>query len=165
MSSEPKVVLRAPVPRDLEDWFLFQLDQEANEMAAFTSENPQDRKAYIDSWTEKLERPTVFMRTILAKDQVVGSVGSFDMFGQRELTYWIGREFWGRGYATQSLHFFLGLEKTRPIFARAASHNKGSCRVLEKCGFESIREEVGFSQFLQRDVKEQVYELSAPVSL
>ncbi|MFN8426694.1 MAG: GNAT family N-acetyltransferase [Anaerolineales bacterium] len=29
-----------------------------------------------------------------------GSIGSWDMEGKREVGYWIGKEFWGKGIAT-----------------------------------------------------------------
>jgi RimJ/RimL family protein N-acetyltransferase len=49
--------------------------------------------------------------------------------------YWLGREFWGQGIATQALALFLKEERTRPLVAHVAQHNIGSRRVLEKCGF------------------------------
>src|SRR6266850_2084211 len=48
---------------------------------------------------------------------------SFDLEGRREVTYWIGREDWGRGIATRGLQEFLQLEATRPLYAGAASDN------------------------------------------
>jgi hypothetical protein len=53
----------------------------------------------------------------------------------REVGYWLGREFWGQGIATQALALFLEEEPTRPLVAHVAKHNIGSRRVLEKCGF------------------------------
>ncbi len=51
-----------------------------------------------------------------------------------EVTYWLGREFWGRGLATQALQRMLHLVVARPLFASAATDNLGSMRVLQKCG-------------------------------
>jgi RimJ/RimL family protein N-acetyltransferase len=65
----------------------------------------------------------------------VGHIASFDLEGHREVTYWIGREDWGRGIATRALQEFLLLEATRPLYARPASDNAASIRVLTKCGF------------------------------
>jgi RimJ/RimL family protein N-acetyltransferase len=64
-----------------------------------------------------------------------------EMEGEREVGYWLGREFWGRGIATEALSQFLGVVKTRPLFAHVAKHNHGSRRVLEKCGFKVIGED------------------------
>ncbi len=63
-----------------------------------------------------------------------------------EVTYWLGREFWGRGLATQALKRLLQLVATRPILARSAQDNPGSIRVLQKCGFKIVGEDQGFAQ-------------------
>jgi RimJ/RimL family protein N-acetyltransferase len=58
------------------------------------------------------------------------------MDGQREVGYWVGRDFWGRGLATKALKIFLEIEETRPLYGVVAVHNIASQRVLEKCGFK-----------------------------
>jgi hypothetical protein len=70
----------------------------------------------------------------------VGHIASFDLEGHREVTYWIGREDWGRGLATRALQEFMQVEATRPLYARAASDNAASIRVLTKCGFRIVGE-------------------------
>lgn len=67
--------------------------------------------------------------------QVAGNVVCWETLGVREVGYWIGRAFWGRGIATKALALFLTEMTTRPVFAYVAAHNVGSIRVLEKCGF------------------------------
>jgi RimJ/RimL family protein N-acetyltransferase len=52
--------------------------------------------------------------------------------------YWIGREFWGRGLATQALAELAGLVDARPLHAHVVKHNVASIRVLEKCGFAAV---------------------------
>ena len=47
-----------------------------------------------------------------------------------------------RGIATQVLALFLECVTERPVYAYVAKHNIGSLRVLEKCGFKLIEEEV-----------------------
>ena len=78
---------------------------------------------------------TVMTKIVLVDGQVAGDIVSFVRLGQREVGYWIGRDHWGKGVATQALSAFLRLDDTRPLFARVASHNAPSIRVLEKCGF------------------------------
>ena len=63
------------------------------------------------------------------------------MESHREVGYWIGREFWGKGIATQALTQYLEVEKIRPLSAHVAKHNVGSKRVLEKNGFKVIGED------------------------
>ena len=68
-------------------------------------------------------------------DCVAGNVGCWTQNGQRLVGYWIGKEHWGKGVATQMLSLLLRLVADRPSYAYVARHNVASIRVLEKCGF------------------------------
>jgi RimJ/RimL family protein N-acetyltransferase len=73
---------------------------------------------------------------------VAGNVVSFEQDGEREVGYWIGREYWGKGVATEALSQFLDhVEVRRPLYAGVAKHNVASIRVLEKCGFTIVGKE------------------------
>jgi RimJ/RimL family protein N-acetyltransferase len=80
---------------------------------------------------------------------------------QREVTYWIGRQDWGRGIATPALQEFLQLEDTRPLDARAASDNAAAIRVLTKCGFLIVGEGRGFAHGRNEETDEVVLRLDA----
>jgi RimJ/RimL family protein N-acetyltransferase len=82
------------------------------------------------------------------------------MGGDREITYGIARQFWGRGLATEALRAFLALDTERPLRARAAKDNIGSLRVLAKCGFEVTGEEIGFANARGQEIEEVVLRLS-----
>lgn len=87
--------------------------------------------------------------------KVAGSVSSYvDEDEHVEVTYWIGKPYWGKGIATGALSAFLEHQKGRPLYARAAKDNVGSLRVLEKCGFTRIGEGSGFSQARGEEVEE-----------
>ena len=64
---------------------------------------------------------------------------------EAEISYWIGAEFWGMGYAPEAVNdiirykFISGAFKT--IWACYIEGNNRSKRVLEKCGFEYARTE------------------------
>ena len=77
------------------------------------------------------------------------------------MSYWIGREFWGKGIATKALAVFLSAVKARPLYARAAKDNIASLRVLEKCGFAITGYERGFANARGEEVEEVVLELRA----
>jgi len=54
--------------------------------------------------------------------------------------YFIGEPYWGNGYATSAVkqackYVFENSDIIR-IFAEMFAHNVGSCRVLEKAGFQ-----------------------------
>jgi RimJ/RimL family protein N-acetyltransferase len=92
----------------------------------------------------------------------VGHIASFDLDGQREVTYWIGRQDWGKGIATRALQQFLTtIEVARPLYARAASDNTGSIRVLEKCGFTRVGAGRAFAHGRGEETEEVVLRLDA----
>ena len=93
-------------------------------------------------WAKILGDEAIIKRTILFDGHVAGNIVSFEQSGEREVGYWIGKRFWGKGVATEALSEFLGYMKVRPLYARVAKHNIASIRVLEKCGFMVSGEEV-----------------------
>lgn len=134
----PAILLRAVVETDLPILYEQQLDPEAAAMAAFPS---RDEEAFYAHSRRIMADPSVIFRTILYNDQVAGSIVSWEMEGEREVGYWLGKEYWGKGIATQALAEYVKLVTTRPLFAHVAKHNVGSRRVLEKCGFTVIGED------------------------
>lgn len=129
------IQLREMTRDDLPIFFEQQLDQEANYMAAFTAKNPTNRQAFDVHWGKILADKGITIRTILYDDQVAGSVLCHAWGGEPEISYWLGKEFWNRGIATQGLALFLDVMTVRPLYARVAKDNIASIRVLEKNGF------------------------------
>lgn len=98
--------------------------------------------------------PRVALSTIVVDDQIVGSVVSWSDEDGRELGYWIGRDHWGKGYATEAVGAFLEIERARPL-AHVAKHNVASCRVLDKLAFVDVADRVA-----DDGVEESVFRLS-----
>jgi RimJ/RimL family protein N-acetyltransferase len=155
------VQLRDVTEADLPIFFEQQLDPDANQMAAFTAEDPADRDAFTAHWTKIRGNDSMTLRTILFGGRVAGYVASFEQFGKPSVSYWIGKEFWGRGIATRALSSFLEYLQVRPLYARAAKDNIASLRVLEKCGFTICGEDKGFSNARGAEVEEFILELNA----
>lgn len=129
------VTLREVIESDLPVFFEHQLDPDATRMAAFPA---RDREAFTAHWIKILGDEAVIKRTILYDGQVAGHIVCFGPSGERQVGYWIGKTFWGKGIATRALAAFLELVEERPLYAHVASHNLASLRVLEKCGFSVI---------------------------
>jgi RimJ/RimL family protein N-acetyltransferase len=158
-----EIRLRDVIEDDLPIFFEQQLDPAANHMAAFTAKEPADRDAFMTRWAKILNNKSIIIKTILYNNQVAGHVLSYasgdtepDML---EVSYWLGREFWGKGIATQALAAFLPHIRTRPLYARAVKDNIGSIRVLEKCGFTITGEDAGFSNARGEEVEEYILKL------
>ena len=73
-----------------------------------------------------------------------------------EVTYWLGKSYWGQGIATQALTAFLDMVQVRPIFARVAKDNPASRRVLEKCGFTVCGEGRGYANARGTEIEELI---------
>ena len=157
------IVLREVTEADLVIFFEQQQDPDANWMAAFTAKDPTDWEAFAAKWAKILGDETVTAKTILCGGRVAGNVGCFvaPWSGQREVTYWIGRDHWGRRVATTALAAFVEGVAERPLYGRAAADNFASIRVLEKCGFVLIGRERGFANARGVEIEEVVLELRA----
>jgi RimJ/RimL family protein N-acetyltransferase len=131
-----EVRLRTVEDADLGVFYDDQADPAAAEMAAFPS---RDKDRFAAHWAKTRADPTTILRTIVADGLVAGNIVSWSQDGQRLVGYWIGREQWGRGVATQALSRFVEEVPIRPLYAHVAVHNVGSIRVLEKCGFQRDR--------------------------
>jgi [ribosomal protein S5]-alanine N-acetyltransferase len=147
------------VVSDLDILFEFQLDKEGGHMAAFMPKDHTNKLAYISKYTKLLSEPTVNNQTIFLDKMIAGSIASFVMEGNTEITYWIDRKFWRQGIATKALKHFLIIETTRPMLGRVAFDNFGSQRVLEKCGFVKIGTDKGFANARQTEIEEFIYKL------
>lgn len=154
------VSLRDVLSADLPIFFEFQLDPDAQAMAAFLARDPTDREAFMTHWHRILANPSNIIRTIVVDGQVAGSVSSYLSDGHPEVTYWLGKAYWGKGLATLALRQFLAhVNPTRPFYARAAKDNVGSLRVLEKCGFRIIGKDKGYAKARGEEVEELHLEL------
>lgn len=145
-----EILLREVVEEDLPVFYAHQIDADAVEMAAHL---PRDYEAFQLHWTDLLAKNAVVKKTILVDQRVTGYVISFVYFGVREVGFWIGKEYWGQGIATRALSKLLEQVPLRPLRASAAKHNRGSLRVLEKCGFRIVGEDRAFSNMGGRVVE------------
>ncbi|GGT04005.1 GNAT family N-acetyltransferase [Streptomyces chromofuscus] len=155
-----KVTLREVRDADLPVFFLQMNDPEGIRMAAFTVKDPSDGAHFQAHWARVRQDPAVVVRTVVDDDgEVVGHAGVFGPPGERQVTYWIGRQYWGRGVATAALREMLGVAPERPLYARAAADNVGSIRVLKKCGFVVTGNERDFANGRGEEVDEVIFTL------
>lgn len=152
-----QVTLRDPAEADVPTLFQHQQDPESVRMAAFPK---RDWDAFVAHWKKISADEAVIMRTVLVDGEVAGSVGSFERNGVREVGYWFGREHWGKGVATKALAAFLDIDVSRPLYARVVTHNRGSLRVLEKCGFVIVDEDLGSIDVPGEEVEEHILRLN-----
>lgn len=147
------VQLRDVLETDLPIFYEQQLDPGAIQMAAFPS---RDRDAFMAHWSQIMADDSVLIKTILFDENIAGNIVCFEQLGEREVGYWLGKEYWGKGIASLALSQFLDLIKTRPLYAHVAKHNIASRRVLEKSGFKIAEEDKFFSKIFGEDIEEYI---------
>ncbi len=133
------IFLRDVQESDLPVFFEHQVDPDATRMAAFPARAHDDFMAH---WAKCMANQTNILKAILVDGKVAGNVVSWEQSGERLVGYWFGKEYWGKGIATEALAQFLRQVKVRPLVAHVAKQHGASIRVLQKCGF-TLTGEVG----------------------
>ena len=157
-----EVALRPIDDSDLDTLFEQSRDPESVWMAAFVAENPDDRAAFDVHMAKVRTSPEVTTRAITVDERLVGSIASFVVDGDTEVTYWIDRSFWGQGIAGRALALLLKAVPVRPLFARAASDNVRSLKVLQRAGFVVTGTETSFANGRNTQIEETILRLDKP---
>ncbi|QIJ61965.1 GNAT family N-acetyltransferase [Streptomyces sp. JB150] len=155
-----QVALRPVHDSDLPVFYRQLNDPESLRMAAFTPPDPADRSAFEEHWRRVRASADVHARTVLLDGDVVGSAAVYGVPGEREVTYWVDRAYWGRGVATTALRALLAEVPERPLYARAAADNAGSLRVLARCGFRETARERDYAAGRGEEIEEVVLRLA-----
>jgi RimJ/RimL family protein N-acetyltransferase len=153
------ISLRPLADGDLDALFVWESDPRAVELAAFNRADPSDRGAFDAHYERVRSDPSNLLLAIEERTELVGTVSSFTVEGDREVSYWIAPERWGQGLASGALRAFLAIEQTRPLYGRVADHNAGSAKVLERAGFVEIGSETAFAPGIGAEVVEHIYRL------
>jgi RimJ/RimL family protein N-acetyltransferase len=154
------VALRSVEDSDLDALFDQMRDPESVRMAAFTAKDPNDREAFDSHMAKVRATHDTTLRAVTRDGHLVGSIASFVIDGDTEITYWIDRSAWGQGIASQALALLLDTVDVRPLHARAASDNLGSLRVLQKAGFTIIGTETAYATARNADIEETILRLT-----
>ncbi|WP_226658997.1 GNAT family N-acetyltransferase [Pseudalkalibacillus hwajinpoensis] len=93
---------------------------------------------------EQIQKGLEYPLTIVAKkeNEIIGTITMrIDKNNNKgELGYWIGREYWGKGFATEAvkrmIEFGFNQLDLNKVWALAISRNKASTIVLEKAGLQ-----------------------------
>ncbi len=155
------ISLRGVREEDLPVFFEHQQDPVAIRMAAFTPEDCTDWEDFLAHWAKIRADVAIDIQTVLFEGCVAGHVSKYETQGEPEITYWIGREYWDRGIATQALSQFLHALKTCPLYAHVVQDNAASRRVLEKCGFIVYGSDRGYANGRGTEVDELLLRLDA----
>ncbi len=135
-----RLALRAP---RLEDAKMVAMLANDRRIAENTARIPHpykrsDAEGFI-AGANKAGGEAVFLIT-LRDETIIGACGIVMQERTPELGYWLGVNYWGKGYATEALHAVIDYAFTdlahEALQAGARVTNPASRRVLEKCGFQ-----------------------------
>ena len=100
-----------------------------------------EAERWICTHREELEkgRSVDFAITLRDREELVGACGLVirKIHRRAEIGYWIGKPYWGNGYATEAVRAVIGYGFSRGlnrIFAECYHINPASGRVLQKAG-------------------------------
>lgn len=137
-----RLTLRVPAKADIERVAAFCVD---HDVARMTTRMPSPyTRAHAEDFVARCRAQNRTRENTFAIDLVdeglIGVVGLFPpVEGGLELGYWIGRPYWGRGYATEAVKGALEWARTswrkRCVSAGHFADNDASGRVLVKAGF------------------------------
>ena len=155
-----RLLFRSHEAADLEAFCAMQADAEVRR---YVGGAPRMREAAEKRFWEGAMRPIedrlVIWATVLKADgRYVGRCGLYPKFkeegrvaGEAVLGFYLAREFWGQGFATEAGRAFLefGFDelKLERIVTSVQVENTASVRVLEKLGFVIASHEVGPRSF------------------
>ena len=106
----------------------------------------QDAEDFHEQMQTSMQRgaPEIFMLQMKAAHQIIGAVGlhpsrEIPTIDELVIGYWLGRDYWRQGYASEAMQSVLGLGFARAHIERITSTtdpaNQASQNVLRKAGF------------------------------
>jgi [ribosomal protein S5]-alanine N-acetyltransferase len=99
--------------------------------------------------------------------ELIGICGfTIDDDGDAELGYWLGKPYWGHGYATEAARAVMayGFSKggVRRFYCKHLAGNEASARVIKKLGFRFTGSGTGWCEARQRELPALLYERRRP---
>jgi len=157
----PDLVLRAPGKDDVSDITNLANNRKVSSMLESLPYPYYDKHAeeFIDQVSKPDAGECVFAITHSETGALMGMCGLHLVkrrFNLAHMGYWLGEDYWGKGYATQAaramvdLFFKAGSEDQ--LLMSVLSTNTASRRVIEKCGGKFWKRDTNFSSFFEKDM-------------
>ncbi len=138
-----RLIMRPPHREDVDDLAAIGNERAIAEM---TSRMPHpysrdDAIAFIEGFENGRYEGCIYAITETDTGRLIGmgAVENRERFGGLEIGYWLGKPYWGKGYATEAASALVDLAfrvtDTETVFAACRTNNPASRRVLEKQGF------------------------------
>ena len=127
-----------------------------------TPEEARETVAFLMTRYDTMEGPLVYGVLTKAGHHNAGYVQLVPLEGGAwEVGCHMGEKYTGNGYATEAVKAFLPAMDERlglkEVYGISLKENIASCRVLEKCGFETLFAGMGTYQGRQREIVRSVW--------
>lgn len=136
---------------DAEALFRYASDSRVSELALWPCHTSVEMSRMV---IEEIFMPNrfSFAMGLRETDEAVGCIGLVQqgdehheaLSTEREVGYWIGYPYWGRGLTSEALKGLIGYLRGIPgiesLLITADSRNTASHRVAEKCGFSHVED-------------------------
>lgn len=140
-----RIILRTPITSDAPEIYKQVRKADVRRMTLIPKpESVADSLRFIRFTQSSLRKKTDMILAIeeKANRRILGMIGIHNISlksKNSELGYWLGKQHWGKGYASEAVkmmlsHAFLKLRMQR-VYAYVISSNETSIRVLDKRGF------------------------------
>lgn len=151
MIETDRLILRPWRVEDAEALFKYASDKRVSELALWPRHTSVEISRYV---IEKIfmPNPQSFAMELRATREPIGCIGLVPdeaehyvtESGEREVGYWIGYPYWGKGLTTEALNGLIGYchdrLRLKSLLITTDAQNFASQRVAEKCGFEFIED-------------------------
>lgn len=112
---------------------------------------------FIERSRERVLKQESYNFMIFQDKKMIGGIGLSEFNNKScQVGYWLGKKYWGNGFATEAVNGILdfGFKQLslEEIFAAYKIDNDGSKRVLTKCGFQYCRKKYEYDSVLNEEV-------------
>lgn len=149
-----RLIIRSWKEEDLEDFYEYAKVDGVGQMAGWNPHTSiQESEMILSSF---IEEKKTFALELKEKHKVIGSLGleelsislgdSYNNSVGREIGYVLSKEYWGRGLMPEAvervIRFCFEEERYDFLMCSHSAVNERSKRVIEKCGFRFVKENV-----------------------
>ena len=167
-----RLILRAFRESDLADFYEYASAEGVGEMAGWSRHKTvEESRSVLQRFIAGNE---VFAIALKNTGKVIGSIGIHDRtryawfsggeyasLNTKEIGYALSKDYWGQGIMTEACRAVIGYAfgglGLDALFIAHFVENARSQRVIEKCGFNYIRNADFFAEQLQKTFNERIY--------
>lgn len=164
-----RLILRSWKEADLNDFYEYACVSGVGEMAGWPHhENIETTKKILNMFIEEKEVLALYHKN---DNKVIGSLGlhyswanqdeRYNNLKVKEIGFVLSKDYWGQGLVPEAvnavMHYFYLNKGIEAFTCGHFKENYQSRRVIEKCGFDFVKENVFFAKQLNKNIEDMEY--------